>query len=85
MNVEKVVVVSEGDIIDLRDEEIDFNEPAENNRTENQVNSDISEVGFHFGKYLLTQKNNCAPSSEAYKYVYSLCHNLERYFPNMES
>ena len=35
VNVEKVVVV---DINDLQDDEIDFNEHTENNRTENQVN-----------------------------------------------
>ena len=67
VNVEKVVVVPEGDINDLQDDEIDFSEHTENNRTENQVNSDISKVAFHFGKCLFTQKknNNCAPSSEA--------------------
>ena len=85
VNVDKVVVVPEGNINDLQDDEIDFNEHTENNRTKNQVNSDISKVPFHFGKYLLTQKNSCAPSSEACKYVYSVCQNLERYFPNMES
>ena len=72
VNVEKLVVVLEGDINDLQDDEIDFNEHTENNRTNNQVNSDISKVAFYFGKYLLTQKNNCAPSSEACKYVYSI-------------
>ena len=72
VNVEKVVVVPEGDINDLRDDEIDFNEPAANNRIENQVNSDISKVAFQFGKYVLTQKDNCAPSSEACKYIYSV-------------
>ena len=73
VNVEKVVVVPEGDINDLRGDEINFNEHMENNRTENQVNSDISKVAFHFRKYLFTKKtNNCAPSSETCKYVYSV-------------
>ena len=55
VNVEKVVVVPECDINDLQADEVDFNEHTENNRTEIQVNSDISKVAFHFGKYLLTQ------------------------------
>ena len=61
VNVEKVVVVPEGDINDLQDDEIEL-----------KKNSDISKVAFRFGKYLLTPKNNCAPSSEACKYVYSV-------------
>ena len=55
VSVEKVVVVSEGDNY-LRDDEIDFNEHTENSRSENQANSDISKITFHFGKHLLTQQ-----------------------------
>ena len=72
VNVEKVVVVPEGDISDLQDDEIDVNEHTENNRTKHQVNSDISKVAFHLDKYLLTQKNNRAPSPETRKYIYSV-------------
>ena len=46
VNVEKVAGVPEGDINDLRDDEIDFNEHTQNNRAENQINSDISMVAF---------------------------------------
>ena len=72
MNVEKVVVVPEGDVNDLQNDEIDFNEYTENNRTENQLNSDISKDCFPFWQISIDSKNNCAPSSEARKYVYSV-------------
>ena len=60
VNVVKIVVFPESNINNLQDVEIDFNGHTENNRTENQVNSDISKVAFHFGKYLLTEKKTIA-------------------------
>ena len=68
VNVEKVVVVPEGDINDLQDDEIDFCEHTEINRTENQSNSGC----FPFRQISVDSKNNSAPSSEACKYIYSV-------------
>ena len=56
MNVEKVVVVPEGDVNDLQNDEIDFNEYTENNRNENQLNSDISKDCFPFWQISIDSK-----------------------------